>query len=313
MVMVAHHAGNRNTLLGRKLPHRYNVMAYFRVTHIWFERMGTKAGAKVRFEKLDLASKSWWAEKGTSSPVPLTQRDGFDIKPESVQCQACSQPSLRIYQEGWMCLRPSCAMFWSSPPASLMFHPDFLNCRTAPDPDLLPHYNLVPDLLATIDEHGDDASLSRIAWKGIVCPRCAKCISRRLWRGWKCTDDPVVTPEQRCSACQFEKTVAIKPMSLRSVVDDFELGPIKRTLFFDPRFAVPEVDDRSLCPYRKLTYRMDGAGTVTHFISNRAINGRANGPNDLFRQLQVSDLGLRRYPLQQSVGESAVCTSLSLN
>lgn len=283
-------------------------MAYFRVTDIWFERIGTKAGAKVRFEKLDLISKSWWAEK--DSPTDTTNikagaGNGFLIEPESMQCQACCEPSLRVYQEAWMCLRPSCAMFWSSPPASLTFHPDFLNSRTAPDPDLLPHYSLVPDLLATIDEHGDDASLSRIAWKGIICPRCAKCISRRFWRGWKCTDEAAMTPEQRCSACKFEKTVAIKPTSLRSVVDDFELGPIKRTLFFDPRFAVPEIDDRSLCPYRKLTYCLFGAGTVAHFISNRAINSRAKRPNDLFRQLQVSDLGLRRYPLQQSVGESA--------
>lgn len=282
-------------------------MAYFRVTDIWFERIGTKAGAKVRFEKLDLTSKSWWAEKDspTDTNIKAGAGSGFLIEPGSMQCQACCEPSLRVYQEAWMCLRPSCAMFWSSPPASLTFHPDFLNSRTAPDPDLLPHYSLVPDLLATIDEHGDDASLSRIAWKGIICPRCAKCISRRFWRGWKCTDEAAMTLEQRYSACKFEKTVAIKPTSLRSVVDDFELGPIKRTLFFDPRFAVPEIDDRSLCPYRKLTYCLFGAGNVTHFISNRAINSRANGPNDLFRQLQVSDLGLRRYPLQQSVGESA--------
>lgn len=96
----------------------------------------------------------------------------------------------------------------------------------------------------------------------------------------------------------------IQPVSLRSVIDDFELGPIKRTLFFDPKFTIPEIDDLSLHPYRKLTYRIKGVGTVTHFVSNKAINSRANGPNDLFQQLQISDLGLRRYPLQQSVGKS---------
>ena len=282
-------------------------MSYFRVTDIWFERIGTKAGAKVRFEKLDLTNKSWWAEKDSPPPLPLEQRS-FDIKPDSVQCLACSQQSPRIYNEGWMCLQPSCGMFWiidgSAPQASLTFHSDFLSFRTTPDPDLQPHYNLVPNLLATIDGQGDDASLSRIAWKGIICPRCFKCISRRFWRGWKCTDEVVATPGQRCNSCMFEKTVNLKPTSLRSVVDDFELGPIKRTLFFDPKFAVPEIDDRSLFPYRKLTYRMLGSGVITHFVSNRAINSRVDGPNDLFHQLQVSDLGLRRYPLQQSVGES---------
>lgn len=97
----------------------------------------------------------------------------------------------------------------------------------------------------------------------------------------------------------------IQPASLRSVIDDFELGPIKRSLFFDRKFMIPEVDDSSLHPYRKLIYRTPGVGVVTHFVSNKAINNRKNGPNDLFHQLQASDLGLRRYPLQQSVGKSA--------
>lgn len=92
------------------------------------------------------------------------------------------------------------------------------------------------------------------------------------------------------------------PISLRSVVDDFELGPIKRALYFDPKFARPDVDDQSLSPYRKLTYQIEGVGSVTHFVSNRSINSRENGPNDMFKQLQCMDLGLRRYPLQQSVG-----------
>lgn len=47
-----------------------------------------------------------------------------------------------------------------------------------------------------------------------------------------------------------------------------------------------------------------GAGSIAQFVSNKAINGRENGPNDLFRRLQLANIGLRRYPLQQSVGKS---------
>lgn len=280
-------------------------MAYFRVTDVWFERIGQKAGGKVRFEKIGLANKSWWAEKDSPPQSPIEQ--GLDIKPEKAQCPECCQLSIRIYNEGWMCLQPSCKLFWiidGSNPACLTFHPDFLNYRAAPDPGLQPHHSLVPNLLATINEHEANASLSRIAWRGIVCPQCSKCISRRFWRGWKCIDDALTTPEQRCNACSFEKTMNIKPVSLRSVIDDFELGPIKRTLFFDPKFMIPRVDDLSFYPYRKLTYDIAGVGSITHFVSNKAINSRENGPNDLFQQLQVSDLGLRRYPLQQSVGKA---------
>ncbi|KAA8647704.1 uncharacterized protein ATNIH1004_006401 [Aspergillus tanneri] len=95
--------GDRNTILGRKLPHRYNVMAYFRITDIWYEKVGDKAGAKLRFEKLDLSS------------------------------QSC-----------------------------------FINYRTPPDPEMQPHYSLVPDLLSTLEKGNQDISFSRIAWKGIV-------------------------------------------------------------------------------------------------------------------------------------------------
>lgn len=289
-------------------------MAYFRVTDIWFERIGGKAGGKVRFEKIDLENKSWWAEKDSLPPSPIEQR--VEIKPEKVQCLECSQSSTRIYNEVWMCLQPSCRSFWtidgSTPPTCLTFHPDFLNHRAAPDPSLQPHYSLVPNLLATINEHEGDASLSRIAWRGIVCPQCSKCISRRFWRGWRCTDDAITGSGQHCNACSFEKTVKIKPVSLRSVIDEFELSPIKRTVFFDPKFMTPEIDDSSLHPYRKLTYRLPGVGSVTHFVSNMAINSRANGPNDLFQQLQASDLGLRRYPLQQSVGTSTIFTHLGV-
>ncbi|KAI9929841.1 hypothetical protein MW887_011647 [Aspergillus wentii] len=308
--------GDRNALLGRKLPHRYNVMAYFRITDFWYEKIGKRAGAKVRFEKLDLSDQSWWAAKDSPSPVPHSQRD-FDIKPETIQCSSCLQWSAQIYNEGWMCLQTSCKQFWiidlSDPPADLTFHPNFLNTRTPPDPNIQPQYNLVPNLLETISEDDADTASLRISWKGIVCPQCSKCISRRFWRGWKCTDDIALTPGQQCNVCLFEKMVKMHPISLRSVLEDFELGPIKRTIFFDSKFAVPEVDDQSLSPYRKLTYRIRGVGSITHFVSNKTINSRANGPNDLFKQLQVADLGLRRYPLQQSVVAGTLTAHFAVN
>ena len=276
-------------------------MAYFRVTDVWYEKVGQRTGAKVRFEKLDLECLSWWAMPGSLPPEPLSKRQ-CGITPETLQCSACMNMSRRVYNEGWMCLQPSCKNFWTtegSHPDSLTFHPSFLSFRMVTEPTMLPQYSLVPNLLATIDEDDTDVSTLRIAWKGIVCPQCNKCISRRFWRGWKCTDDIACVKDESCT---FQKTMKMHPVSLRSVIDDFELGPIKRCLFFDPKFARPEIDDQSLYPYRKLTYRIPRVGSITHFVSNRYINSRENGPNDLFRQLQLTDLGLRRYPLQQSVG-----------
>lgn len=96
------------------------------------------------------------------------------------------------------------------------------------------------------------------------------------------------------------------PISLRSVSDDFELGPVQRAILADSKYALVNVDKASLAPYyTRVTYTLNGVGAITHFVANKAATARPGGPNDLFRQLQVVDVGLRRYPLQQSVGKSA--------
>ncbi|TQB70752.1 hypothetical protein MPDQ_008099 [Monascus purpureus] len=288
-------------LLGRKLPHRYNVMAYFRVADYWHEKVNGKTVAKVRFEKLDLSEKSWWAAEDSPPPVPVHQRD-FTRRPQIFQCQQCLKPSKRVYNECWICLNPGCPHFWDRGPIAipddLTFHPDFLSCRLQPDPEIEPQHSLVPNLLATFDEGDTESSFLRIAWKGIVCPLCLKCIQRKYWRGWKCADNP----NRDIKDCPFEHIVEIRPISLRAVIDDFGLGTIKRAISFEERYDKPAlIDDRLFQPYRIFVYDLPGFGSITHLVSNININSRPGGPNDLFRQLQTLDLGLRRYPLGQSV------------
>jgi hypothetical protein len=103
----------------------------------------------------------------------------------------------------------------------------------------------------------------------------------------------------------------MNPVSLRVVLDHFELAPIKRAILFDKKFNLPAIDDDSMFPYRKLTYKIDGVGSITHYVSNRAINSRKNGPDDLFVNLQRGDLGLKRFRLQSSLGKVAKHTKLS--
>ncbi|KAJ5138754.1 uncharacterized protein N7515_003602 [Penicillium bovifimosum] len=271
--------GNKHKILNRDLPHRYNVMAWFRVTNVWFERIGTNHGAKVCFEKLDLAEKSWWAAKGSAPPVPLELRD-FDTKPQT----------LKFWKIGNV----------SSPP-ELTFNPAFLSFRSRPDDEIRPNCSLVPDHLSTLNEDATDVSTSRGAWKGIVCPECHKCTRRTLWRGWKCSDDSGA--ERGGKVCSFEGLMTMKPISCRVVYDDSERPSMKRGMVFDKKFMIPEIDDVSLSPYRKLTYKLDGVGFITHFVANAEINSRPNGPDDLFIGLQREDLGLKRFPLSSSLGK----------
>ena len=55
--------------------------------------------------------------------------------------------------------------------------------------------------------------------------------------------------------------------------------------------------------YRECVYQLGNGLTITHLISNNAINGAPGGPDDLFCQLQTEDLGLERLPMKQSVGQ----------
>ncbi|OXV11533.1 hypothetical protein Egran_00707, partial [Elaphomyces granulatus] len=304
--------GNRSTLVGRKLPYKYNILAYFRISDLWYEKVNGKACARIRYQKVDLAEKSWWAAKDSPDPLPLRQRD-FQTRPETPKCSRCSKPSPRIYNEGWMCLQPECKRFWmigkSASPKDLTYHPTFLNFRLPPDESILPHFSLVPDLLSTLPEATSDYTFSRITWKGIVCPLCRKCVSRKFWDGWRCTDP--ISYSNCVASCKFEKRLNTHPVSLRSVVHDLELGAIKRASVPSSTCLQPVVEFSRT--YLKHTYHIEGVGSVTHFLASRDVLGRPNGPNDLFEQLQTTDLGLRRYPLQQSVVAGTLTAHFAVN
>jgi len=280
-------------VLGKQLPHRFNVMAWFRVTDIWFEMIGDKKGLQCRLQKLDLADKSWWAALDSSDPLPLNQRN-FDIRPESIKCLYCHQKSPRIYDSGWMCLNPTCNMFWKlvgngAAPTSLSYHCSFLNYRVDPTTNPVPRYQLTPSYLHVINALVRDTI--REAWRGIICPFCAHCISRVYWRGWKCSEVP--------GGCHFQLMLQLNPIAINQVTS----VSLRRKIRPNKLLMLPVVNDRSAAPYRQLTYTLPGVGSITHFVANRQITSRQNGPDDLFRKFQEIDLGLKRFPLKQSQGK----------
>src|SRR5262249_13587771 len=157
-----------NSICATKVPYRYNVLDFFRITDIWFEKIGGKAGARIRFEKLDLNSKSWWAAKDTADPVPVEQRS--PISPaEQFTCESCTLPSPRIYEESWMCLEPTCRRFWtiagSPPPVNLTYAPEFLKMRSRQSKPVRPPCGLVPNLLSTFTDCETDIASARVTWK----------------------------------------------------------------------------------------------------------------------------------------------------
>ncbi|KAL3483075.1 2OG-Fe(II) oxygenase superfamily-domain-containing protein [Aspergillus germanicus] len=303
--------GKKNKILKRKLPHAFNVMDYFRVAYVWHERIDGFIAVRFRLEKLELEEKSWWAEKGSPAP-PRTARRKW-VKPIQHICGACAKTYYRIYMQGWMCLNTSCNQFWklpdgNDPPVDLDYDPKWLDWRHDPSDEVQPHYSLVPDCMSVIDNSDPNSTYSRTSWKnGIVCPNCKQCLSRRFWDGWRCD-----------KSCGFRRVLNMQTISLRAVIDDYEVAPIRRAIVFDPgpketALIEPEIDDVYSHPYRRLVFDLPGAGTVTHFVTNREINAKTNGPNDLFIQLQQANLGLRRYPLSQAVVNGTLNTQFAVN
>ncbi|KAJ5992296.1 hypothetical protein N7451_008020 [Penicillium sp. IBT 35674x] len=300
--------GNKNTRIGVGLPHRYNVLAYFRVTNLWYEGIDGHAGLKVRFEKLSLIEKSWWVASTTPDPLPYDQRPL--IQPEVGCCTYCNTESPRVFQQGWMCLQKDCAHFWKignfDPPKNLNYHSGWLDSRCNPQTTAIaPHEPLIPTTLASMTASNGIDATSRDTWRGIVCPRCKKCLQRVLWHGWKCNIDPPV--EGLSERCTFEQTMQLKPVSIHEVVGPRGLLPIEMDDTNDKdeedNMAIgQEIDLLSHLPYLKHTYEIPGIGSVTHFLASAGINERPGGPNDLFDTLQKEPLGLRRFPLDTAVG-----------
>lgn len=271
-------------------------MGFFRITDIWFEKVGKFAGAKLRFEKLDLATKSWWAAKETADPVPLEVRESAASGKYPV-CEACSETSPQVYARGWMCLHPACGEFWklngSIPPSTLAYAPEFLKKRSRQIKSVRPPHSLVPDLLSTFRKEDVDIASARVAWKGIVCALCKRCISRKYWRGWVC----------ETSGCDFRYEQHVHHVSLRSVLPEPEMGAYGHPLPFFSKEGTLTPKIEYMTNYRKDTFELPGVGVVTHFAANTTVNSRPGGPNNLFNQLQLEDLGLRRYPITPSPGK----------
>lgn len=281
--------GDRSDALRRNLPHRYNVMDWFRVTDIWTEKVTGKTGYKVRLEKIDLVQQSWWSAKGSPSPPRPEERD-FETKPEKDTCSKCSKPSLRVYDEGWMCLNDRCTQFWlidGAAPTDLTFHATFLSYRNAANPKIAPVYELAPHYSNVVSEIEAEGSTIREAWRGIICPSCAQCLPRVYWEGWKCT------------YCNFKMTMQMVPIALDQAIKP----EIRRRIRSIHDLMSPQVDYHSVAPYITHTYTLPGVGSITHFVANEAITNKPNGPNDMFRKLQSASLGLKRYPLSQTIGE----------
>ncbi|MCJ1433561.1 hypothetical protein MMC27_002924 [Xylographa pallens] len=299
--------GKQNTDCPTVIPHQYCVMDWFQVTDIWPEKKNAKVCFKFRFEKIDRTTKSWWAPKGSPEPVRSVALPPCAYKED---CYMCGESSKQIFEHVWMCLNNDCSEFWRidghEVTCPLTYNPVFLEERTHWRDEIKPPYDLAPRLPQPNSPDEASYAFNRACWKGIVCPKCKRCTSRRHWDAWRCeTQDcgftynvpqPVLAPTALMGGHDVETTGHAVPR-------DQAVHPVTMQL---PVFNGG---------WRIHTYELCPGNTITHFHANESVNQQSGGANELFKALQKDNcMGLQRFPMKMHAGTGEVLAQhFSLN
>ncbi|CAD0082008.1 unnamed protein product [Aureobasidium vineae] len=291
---VAVICGDKNSQVPSKMPHKYNSLDWYKVTHVWTERDRFNV-IKYRLEKLDSTTAAWWVPQDSGSVVEL----GALGSPVNQHCGSCSSEYDQIYLCGWMCLNSKCEKFWlladgNTPDAAqLIYDPRFLKQKVFWANEQAPLSFRFP-LYTTSAIAGEDYKAENL--RGMTCPECGKCNARVKWEGWECT------------GCGFEHKPRITPLPAASIQD--QNYPVTDTYPSSHDSALPHVKisvDFSH-NYRWITYKFKVSATeegeVVHGIANKVVREEAGGPNEMWEHLQTNCHGLVRRELSNALMNS---------
>ncbi|KAK1833091.1 hypothetical protein QBC39DRAFT_279594, partial [Podospora conica] len=287
----------------KKYRHPYAVLDFFRITHLWKENVVTGEKLvkvwKVRFEKIDLDTTSWWAP---SSPSETTERNA---QPPTQQCSTCKKDSEEIFTTGWRCLTHTCSKYFIVPkelavsmelaaPVELAA-PAFLNHCTRVQCTIPDEWKQLPTQFSTADsQHGTEKE----AHGGFQCHVCGCCSRRIYWNKLRC-ENP---------SCQVEVSANMKVIPDTALETEFsnfdkahpsvngDLLACKINSHFPMASHTFTAGNYKVTQYFLPTPNGGTAGSFTLIRSNDDVNRAMNGPDYLFRQLESTDIGLKRNP-----------------
>lgn len=279
--------GSKNAGAVCRMPHRYNILGWYKPVAVWAEKTSGKGGKafitiKYRFERLDTSKQAWYAPLRTEKELTTAERDMLQPLVRRT-CDACSQTYPAVYLDGWMCLNAHCEDFWKletgewAPYGRLLYNPAFLLDRTTWAREEEP-YSVRPPIPYVGSMVGDN--LTYINTRGICCPECGRCSQRRLFKGWKC-DNP------DCTYQNFPKHIPVKPPMLHLPWESVGDGP---ALTRNKHERGVNVSIEHRLGFKVFTYTFRGVeGRLVHAVSNAKINRTANGPDDMFAAMQQQD------------------------
>ncbi|KAI0075119.1 hypothetical protein K474DRAFT_1646966 [Panus rudis PR-1116 ss-1] len=171
----------------------YAVLGYYRIAHAWAEKQFSASAQsyivryKFAFHWCEEQGKPWWHYPDLSSEsipnhgvVRVTQPN------QQHRCNACGNQSPQVYQQGWMCLKPTCEAFWhlrdGTIPQGLLYSDSFIQLQPFPPQhmeDLRP-----PE--PSVNAPDDGITTSSYFTRGWHCKNCGRLSSRFKWEHWEC-------------------------------------------------------------------------------------------------------------------------------
>ncbi|KAJ4298633.1 hypothetical protein N0V88_003664 [Collariella sp. IMI 366227] len=307
-------AGEGHPLYPCQPPHPYAVLGYFHITDMWKQKVIPRGASKsvsiwrIRFEKANLAQPSWWTPQGATRPGPVTETQAT-----VVPCGKCNTKGKQLFTIGWFCLNHKCEHYFTFPDGTLVdlegltYTEGFLNERT--------HYarqvpSIIPPVLDPTGMHGTELALRQ----GFVCPSCGCCNRRVYWNRWVC-ENP---------ACNYTRNAPMQPYHAAFLKEEntkFEMRMQTRRETWGVNHNPLGLANYPIDPFATIYHRgyleysqtlvLGGfqvrqyflpdsqgqiLGSFTIFSASDEVNCRPNGPDDLFRSLERTDIGLRRNP-----------------
>jgi hypothetical protein len=282
--------GVRNPKALSRLPHVFNVLAWFHVTEVWSEPVQGYKTWFMKLEKVNLAEKSWWAPGG--SPLPAADRDLDALKCPQQICITCNQASKSIHANGWTCMNINCTQFYCfDHPVNedeLEYSQEFLNERTkftGTTGELIPGLPTLKEMYE-VHQTKDDQDYS---WTvGVVCPVCKGCSRRIHWDKFVCEH-----------GCGWNYKIDVKIMDVTEAIASKANSTPREYCSSGITHSTGMANQ-----YRYEQFDFPGpnetcAGSLLVLRANGLINKQPDGPNDLFACMQENrDFKLKRRPVR---------------
>ena len=275
----------------------------------------------VRLEKVQLGTSSWWYPRDRIADDPYGYALHDQVVAPRKTCVSCKCTSPEVFEQGWTCMVHTCEDFFKFPAGinmdKLKYATDYLRERRPFKGDL-PLPQVIPALPANdySDDNENKFGTEETFRQGMVCPKCGCCADRVYWDRWECPN----------KACGHRHYAALRQYPLSEVDKENRALKTKIIRQNQKKEGFTKLDwqqvfkDRSIVRINKDLGAYDTAtyilcdkageviGTVTHFKSNLAIQKKANGPDDLWNQLQEDDqlspeekkLGLKRNAVMRA-------------